>query len=124
MSNESRNIWWPLIPTRSERRGFLLLGVFVLLWLSVSWMSSSSVPNMKHRSQSPATSYPRLNEASAGRIEEIPGIGLKRAKQIVNYRRRNGPIDSMGELKEVSGIGPETIRKLRTYGRLEPVRGD
>lgn len=124
MNHGSQDGWWPLVPNRSERRGFLLLGAIVLFWLGMSWMNDSTTGHSTHHSQLPETSYPRLNRASAGRIEEIPGIGLERAKQIVVYRRRKGSISSMSELENVSGIGPETVRTLRTYARLQPVQGD
>lgn len=124
MNKRSRDGWWPLIPSRSERRGFLLLAVIVVVWFTMSWITHSSIRYSNQRIPAPEASYPRLNQASAGRIEEIPGIGLERAKQIVVYRRRNGTISSMSELKNVSGIGPDTIRTLRTYARLQPKEGD
>jgi competence ComEA-like helix-hairpin-helix protein len=123
MNNGSHEGWWPLIPNRSEQRGFLVLAVIVFACLAVSWIDHHTTGPSQQTVQAPEESYPRLNTASAGRIEEIPGIGLERAERIVRYRRREGRISTMEELNEVPGIGSDTIRTLRTYARLQPVEG-
>ena len=41
--------------------------------------------------------------------EAIDGVGIKKARDIVTYRQKNGPFESVDELIEVSGIGRQTV---------------
>jgi competence protein ComEA len=45
---------------------------------------------------------------------ELQGVGLSRAKAIVEYRDANGPFKSADELIEVSGIGERTLELNRS----------
>ena len=55
-----------------------------------------------------------INTASVEKLSEtLSGIGLKRAKQIVEYRERFGPFTSVEQLGNVNGIGERTIEKNR-----------
>jgi len=54
-----------------------------------------------------------INTATAGELEQLPGIGPSKAKAIVDYRNRNGPFRSPAEIQNVSGIGPKTFEKLK-----------
>ena len=42
-------------------------------------------------------------------LRRLPGIGEKRAQDIVDYREAHGPFQSVDELDNVSGIGPGTV---------------
>jgi competence protein ComEA len=55
-----------------------------------------------------------LNQASVAELQRLPGIGPKRAQQIVDERQRR-PFESVAELRRVSGIGPKTLEKLRPF---------
>ena len=54
-----------------------------------------------------------LNKASESDLQEISGIGAKRAKDIVTYREEHGGFQSVDELKNVSGIGQKTLEKIK-----------
>ena len=45
--------------------------------------------------------------------KELDGIGLARAKAIVEYRERNGKFRSADEVLNVKGIGPSVLEKNR-----------
>ena len=45
--------------------------------------------------------------------DAMPGVGLKRAKAIVEYRRQHGPFDRLEDLTEVYGIGEKLLDKSR-----------
>lgn len=53
-----------------------------------------------------------LNRASAAELEELPGIGPVLAGRIVAWRDEHGPFTSVGELRDVPGIGERTFQKL------------
>lgn len=46
---------------------------------------------------------------------EIPGVGEKTAKQIVEAREERGCFESWGDLSEIRGIGPKTVTKLEEF---------
>ena len=56
-----------------------------------------------------------INTADAYDLQRLPGIGEKRAGDIVAYREEHGPFSSVDGLTEVSGIGPGILEGLREY---------
>jgi len=54
-----------------------------------------------------------INKASAEEIAELDNIGPKKAKEIVEYREKNGAFKSLDDLQGVKGIGKATIEKNR-----------
>lgn len=53
-----------------------------------------------------------LNSADAPTLaKELDGIGLARAKAIVEYRERNGKFRSVDEVLNVKGIGPQVLEQ-------------
>jgi competence protein ComEA len=55
-----------------------------------------------------------INSADAETLaKELDGIGLARAKAIVEYRERNGKFRSADEVLNVKGIGPSVLEKNR-----------
>jgi competence protein ComEA len=53
-----------------------------------------------------------LNSADAATLaKELDGIGLSRAKAIVEYRERNGKFRSVDEVLNVKGIGPQVLEQ-------------
>ena len=59
-----------------------------------------------------------VNTADEYELQRLPGIGEKRARDIVAYREEHGPFGSVDELDEVSGIGPGILEGLRDYVRV------
>ena len=56
-----------------------------------------------------------VNTADAYDLQRLPGIGEKRARDIIAWREANGPFRTLDELIEVSGIGPAVLENLRPY---------
>jgi len=54
-----------------------------------------------------------LNRASAGDLDELPGIGPTTAAAIVAHRDQHGPFASVEDLEAVRGIGPAKLEALR-----------
>jgi len=59
-----------------------------------------------------------VNTADAYDLRRLPGIGEKRARDIIAYREEHGPFRTVDELTEVSGIGPVILEGLREYAAV------
>lgn len=56
-----------------------------------------------------------INTAPAKELETLPGIGPKRAADIVAYREEHGPFRIPEDIAKVSGIGESTLEGLIDY---------
>lgn len=56
-----------------------------------------------------------INRAGLAELQEIPGIGEKKAQAILDYRNAHGPFTSIEALTEVKGIGDKMLEKMRPY---------
>lgn len=56
-----------------------------------------------------------INTADAEALKSLPGIGEKRAADIIADREANGPYRFPEELTRVKGIGEETLSELLDY---------
>ena len=60
-----------------------------------------------------------INTADAKTISaELKGVGLTKAKAIVEYRQKHGPFKSPGDLSLVKGIGERTVEINRANIRV------
>lgn len=59
-----------------------------------------------------------INTAGTLELQEIPGIGEKKAQAIVEYRNAHGPFGSVNELTNVKGIGDKLLEKMKPHIRL------
>lgn len=60
-----------------------------------------------------------INTADAERLQTLPGIGPKKAAEIIQYRETNGSFQSVDELEKVAGIGKKTVEKLQQNITIE-----
>jgi comEA protein len=59
-----------------------------------------------------------INDATAGDLETLPGIGPSLAQRIVDYRENIGKFATLESLKEVKGIGEKLYSKIRPFIKL------
>lgn len=64
-------------------------------------------------SQSKDTSKINLNKASETELQTLPGVGQKKAQEIIRYREENDGFKSIEDLKNISGFGEKTFDKLK-----------
>lgn len=60
-----------------------------------------------------------LNRASAAELQQIPGIGPKRAAAIVRFRQKSGPFRRVEDLLAIRGISRKLLEKIRPYVFVE-----
>jgi competence protein ComEA len=61
-----------------------------------------------------AAAVVNINTATKEELTTIKGIGGKRAQEIIDYRKKNGDFKSVDELEKVPGIGPGTMKQIRS----------
>ncbi|MEO7559351.1 MAG: ComEA family DNA-binding protein [Nitrosospira sp.] len=61
----------------------------------------------------PACAAVNINTATQAELQTLQGIGPAKAKAIIDHRKKNGPFKSPGDLENVNGIGPATMKQLR-----------
>jgi competence protein ComEA len=59
-----------------------------------------------------------LNKATLEQLLTLPGIGESKGKAILELRSRLGAFRTVGQLKDVKGIGDKTMGKLRPLVRV------
>lgn len=55
-----------------------------------------------------------INTANVAELQQLKGIGAKKAADIVAYREKNGAFKNVDDLSNVKGIGKATVEKLRS----------
>ena len=60
-----------------------------------------------------------INAATEKTLTELPGIGPKTAKKIVELRSKKNGFSSLTELLEVKGIGTKKLDRIKKYLYLE-----
>jgi competence protein ComEA len=59
-----------------------------------------------------------INQATASQLEELPGIGAKRAQAILLFKKQHGAFLSLSSLQGIKGIGEKELQKLLPFCRI------
>lgn len=65
--------------------------------------------------QADSTAKYCLNDVTLEELQTLPGIGPKRAADIIDYREKNDGFRNVEDLKNLAGFGEKTIVKLKDY---------
>lgn len=76
--------------------------ILLLLWLLSS-------PAMAGRSGDEAAAPVNVNTAPPAQLRTLKGVGEKKARAIIAYRKAHGPFRSLDDFEQVPGIGPALI---------------
>jgi competence protein ComEA len=76
-----------------------------------------SSTHQHHKKELPKSPV-NINNASEAELCKLPGVGVKMAKRIIQYRKEHGAFASIDSFIEVKGIGRKKLAKMRSYIRL------
>ena len=105
----------PATPVPTQRSRQLALGVIIALLFGLLAFRGYGNGLGARPAQAVPPALTDLNRADRAQLEQVPGIGPGLAKRIDDHRRAKGPFQSVEELRQVRGIGPATLDKVRAY---------
>lgn len=56
-----------------------------------------------------------INTVGVDDLDKLPGIGIKTAEKIIEYRSEHGKFNELSELMNVKGIGIKKFEKIKIY---------
>jgi len=68
-------------------------------------------------------SYPlkiNINSANEQELDNLPNVGPKLAKKIIEYRFTHGSFESVEEIKAVKGLGAKKFSNIKSYLTVQP----
>ena len=100
----------------------------VVLGLTAALLWIVALPLDAQRAAKPpvpaTTAVVNLNTATAAQIAELPGIGVKTAELIVQYRVKNGPFKKIEEVMNVRGIGEKSFLRIKDRLSVADPKGE
>jgi competence protein ComEA helix-hairpin-helix repeat region len=88
----------------------LICIIYITFLIPNGWFSNTELSN----AQLSIELSININEADWEELSLLPGIGSKRAMDIVAYREQYGPFQSIQEIQNVPGIGPSVYSNIET----------
>lgn len=101
------------------RSAQLALGVFLAITLGLLAFRGYGNGFGAHPTERVSAPITDLNRADRAELEQVPGIGPTLAKEIEDHRKKKGPFKSVDELRQVKGMGPVTLDKVRPFLHVE-----
>lgn len=80
---------------------------------NISVIKGSSAETQSASADHQKSEKVHLNRASLADLQSIPGIGAKRAQDIIDVRESLSGFKSLEDLRKVPGIGAKTLEKLK-----------
>ena len=77
-------------------------------------LTSKQITPKKFTSDNPLD----INRATITQLDTLPGIGPVTAQRIIDYRTKVGRINSIDELKKISGLGGSKFEEIKALLRV------
>ncbi|MNO40959.1 ComE operon protein 1 [compost metagenome] len=77
--------------------------------------SEVSIPKSNVMAVDASDGLIHINSAGVDELQNIPGIGAKKAQAILDYRNQHGPFGSVNDLTKVKGIGDKMLQKMKPH---------
>lgn len=91
----------------------LALGAGIFVWArAAGGKQALSIESTESLEQVLRPARININKAPWHELSLLPGIGEKKAKAIVEFRKANGAFERIDDLTRVKGIGAATLEKL------------
>ncbi len=91
-----------------------LLGVLLLAAFTVSILAASSgAAEGKKKGKAKLEGVVNINTATSEQLQLLPGIGEKKAEEIIKYRKEKGDFKAPEDIKKVKGIGKGLFKKIK-----------
>jgi competence protein ComEA len=104
---------------RSDQAGVAALVLVALAAMAVWWVSQGGLTGrlveVDHAPPQEVQFQVDINSADWPELVQLPGIGEKLAKRIVDSRQTDGPFLDHRDLMRVRGIGPKTLENVRPF---------
>lgn len=105
-------------PAQAAAALFLLLALVLLGWHTWTAQRGSCRPATLEADRLLVSSLD-LNQADHAQLLQLPGVGNSLAQRIETYRAEHHRFREVEELRQVSGIGPRLLEKMRPYVHVE-----
>lgn len=102
---------------------FLALALLLLGWHAWNLQRGSCRPATLETAALPSPSLD-LNRADHAQLLQLPGVGESLARRIETYRVEHHGFHDVDELRQVNGIGPKLLEKLRPFVYVEAASSD
>jgi competence protein ComEA len=97
--------------------GLLVVFLALLAWRGIGLSRWTTRPLQIEEGVLPRDAID-LNDADVIDLRMLPGVGEKMAQRIIEHREKNGPFRSLDELRQVRGIGPAILERIRPHLRI------
>lgn len=104
-------------PAQGVAALFLLLAVGLLAWHTYAAQRGSCRPTTLEAGDTVWATFD-LNEADHAQLLQLPGVGENLAQRIEAYRAEHNGFRDVEELRQVRGIGPKQLEKMRPFLRV------
>ena len=103
------------------RRTFVLvamcLGLFVMAFPGNA--PAAPAPGAFQSAEAEDQETVELNTATAAELRTLPGVGVRTAERIIEYREEHGGFERVEDIMNVRGIGEKTFLRLRPLIRVD-----
>lgn len=86
---------------------------FISIFIVLSFFTVFTTYSYPAQKKSSESKIININTAKIDQLAELPRIGKKTAKRIIEFRSKNGKFKRVQDLMKVKGIGEKIFKKLK-----------